>query len=342
MYERLGETVLKTGERMEIGVIMAPDAEWRDRIVPFLGHKSEPYASHIRLSNAGPLDDLETRYYIGHLRGEVISEVMIVGARGAGVLGHVFTRPEHRRKGAYQALMAAQMADMPRHGFQALSLGTGFDSAPYWIYHGFGFRGVGPGRGEMTWTAGEDAEAGLFRPGRTQARDAGWGDWGLFAWLGLLPPAPEEELPRSRVLRLRGRGLLEGPYVQLMLSREQTPGLTVRVLQSEHGAIVAWAILSPATLPDVRGGLHRTADPYWPSDAGTLDLHTHPAFAGELSSLLRDMPWPEAPVASLLTQPAGPKADALGAAGFQQAARLPGWLRADDGSRRDMAVWVRG
>src|SRR5712692_491079 len=235
MYERLGEATLKSGQRMEIGVITAPDAEWQDRIVPFLGHKGEPYASHIRRSHEGPLDELETRYYIGHLEGRVITEVMIAGAHGAGILGHVYTLPEERRKGAYQAVMAAQMADMPRRGFRALALGTGFDSPPYWIYHSFGFRGIAPGSGAMRWTADQDAEAELFRPGPVTARDARWDDWGFFAWLGLLPVLPDEELPRSRVTRMKSRSLMEGSFVQLLLSRERQPEMIVRVLQSEHG-----------------------------------------------------------------------------------------------------------
>src|SRR5947209_18028776 len=102
MYELLGETTLKNGEKMEIGVVTAPDPEWRERIVPFLGHKGEPYASHLRRSSEGPLDHLETLHYIGHQNGRIMTQVMIVGARGAGILGHVYTLPEERRKGAYQ------------------------------------------------------------------------------------------------------------------------------------------------------------------------------------------------------------------------------------------------
>src|SRR5436853_234138 len=82
-----------------------------------------------------------------------------------------------------------------------------------------------PGRGEMRWTAGEDAEAELFRPGRVVARDARWDDWGFVAWLGLLPVAADEELPRSRVMRLKSRGMMEGAYVRLLLTREQEPGM---------------------------------------------------------------------------------------------------------------------
>jgi hypothetical protein len=327
VYERLGEETLKTGERMEVGVITAPDAEWKDRIVPFLGHKQEPYASHIRRSHAGPLDDLETRYYIGHLAGRVISEVMIVGARGAGILGHVYTLPEQRRKGAYQAVMAAQMADMGRRGFRLLALGTGYDSAPYWIYHSHGFRGIGEGRGEMVWAAGPDSEAGLFRPASVRVRPLRWDDWGYFGWLGLLPLAGEEELPRSRALRLRARGIAEGPFVSLMLKTEETPGLIVRVLESELGATTAWAILSH--------------DPHWLPDAWSLDLHAHPAFAAELPRLLAALPWPDAPVAAAFTEPSGPKAAALESAGFTRAARLPDWFRAEDGSRRPVGLWIR-
>lgn len=341
MYERLGEATLKTGERMELGVITAPDAGWQDRIMPFLGHKQEPYASHIRRSHEGPLDALETRYYIGHLEGQVISEVMIVGARGAGILGHVYTLPEQRRKGAYQAVMAAQMGDMRRRGFRLLSLGTGFDSPPYWIYHSFGFRGIGEGRGEMVWAAHPEAEAELFRPGAVNARPVRWDDWGYFGWLGLLPLSADEELPRSRVLRLRGRGSAEGPFARLMLQTEAMPEFAVRVLHSEHGATVAWAILAPAATPGAGGGLGAAPDPHWLPDAWTLDLHVHPGFAPSLPELLADVPWPDAPVAAALTEPAGPKAAALETAGFTRAARLPDWFRGTDGSRRPVGLWTR-
>ncbi len=339
MYDRLGEATLKTGERMEIGVITAPDAAWRDRIVPFLGHKGPPYAAHIHRSNEGPLDSLETCYYVGHLDGEPISEVMIVGARGAGILGHVYTLPEQRRKGAYQAIMAAQMEDSRRRGYRLLSLGTGFGSPPYWIYHRFGFRCIGPGCGEMTWTAAAEAE--LFREGEVTPRDARWDDWGFVGWLGLLPAGAAEELPRSRVMRLKQRGLLEGTYVQLLLAREAMPDLTVRVLESEHGATVAWALLAPAALSEDHAGTRLAPAPHWPLEAWTLDLHAHPAFAAALPALLTDMPWPDVPVVVTLSQPAGPKAAALQSAGFTRAATLPRWSSAEDGARRDAALWLR-
>lgn len=341
MYERLGKATLRTGEPMELGVVIAPDVDWREQIVPFLGHKQEPYASHITRSFEGPLDALDTCYYIGHLEGRVISEVMIVGARGAGILGHVYTLPEQRRKGAYQAVMAAQMSDMNRKKIRLLSLGTGFDSPPYWIYHSFGFRGIGDGRGEMVWASDAEAEVELFQPGAVTARPVRWEDWGYFGWLGLLPYTSDEELPRSRVLRLRGRGIAEGPFARLMVQIEEIPDLAVHVLQSEHGATVAWAILAPAANGASRGGLGGAPDPYWLPDAWTLDLHAHPSFAACLPQLLEALTWPDAPVAAAFTEPAGPKAAALETAGFRHSASLKDWYHGPDGSRRTVGLWTR-
>src|SRR5690348_4939393 len=100
MYTELATETLKSGERITVGVVRGPDAEWAGRVVPFLGHKNPDYRAHITRALEGPLDGLQTRFYVGCLDGEIISQVMIVGDRGAGILGHVFTRPEQRRKGA--------------------------------------------------------------------------------------------------------------------------------------------------------------------------------------------------------------------------------------------------
>src|SRR5687767_8468625 len=114
MYTPLGEARLKTGERLTIGVVECPDAEWAGRVAPFLGHKRPETREHIGRALAGPLDGLRTFFYVGCVEGRLITEVMVVGARGVGILGHVFTLPEERRKGAYSALMGEQMRDMGR------------------------------------------------------------------------------------------------------------------------------------------------------------------------------------------------------------------------------------
>jgi hypothetical protein len=350
MYTRLGEAGLKTGERMEIGVVECPDPAWADRIVPLLGHKGEPWAHHIEAALHEPLDVLETRFYVGLVDGTAITNVMIVGARreahsggrpgkgsapegvaGVGILGHVYTRPEHRQKGAYSALMAVQMAHTQQLGYRILTLGTGFETPPYWIYHRFGFRSIDGTSGRMKWLAAPDAEADHFRPGTTTVRPMRWDDWAPLNLVAYQLTELDEELPRSWAFRLlKGHGSLEGSFVQLRLPlpyhqspqsleevrRQLAQGteLAALVLETAHGAAVGWAILQPDELA-LRDG--------W-----RLDLHVHPAFRAGAADLVAAVPWPEgAGAAAYTSAPDGYRAAALRAAGFRQVGELPGWLR---------------
>ncbi|MGH2367633.1 MAG: hypothetical protein ACRDI2_05490, partial [Chloroflexota bacterium] len=106
MYTHLGSVTLKTGEQMDLGVVQCPDPSWSPQVKRLLGHKGRDSLEHIEGALAGPLDALETRFYVGTIGGVAVTNVMIVGARGAGILGHVYTVPEHRQKGAYSHLMA--------------------------------------------------------------------------------------------------------------------------------------------------------------------------------------------------------------------------------------------
>src|SRR5207248_6496886 len=107
-----------------------------------LVHKGSGFEVHMRMALRGETDRLETRYYLGMLEGVPVANVMTVESDGVGILGHVFTRPEHRRKGICQAIMGRLMEDFRQRNGRVLLLGTGFESAPYWIYHSFGFRSL--------------------------------------------------------------------------------------------------------------------------------------------------------------------------------------------------------
>ena len=361
MYTRLGEAGLKTGERLEIGVVECPDPAWADRIVPLLGHKGEPWAHHIQAALHEPLDALETRFYVGLVDGTAITNVMIVGARreasrrgsrgsestrdGVGILGHVYTRPEHRQKGAYAALMAAQMAHTQQLGYRILTLGTGFETPPYWIYHRFGFRSIDGASGRMKWLAAPDTEARHFRPGTTTVRPMRWDDWAPLNLVAYQLTEPNEELPRSWAFRLlKGHGSLEGSFAQLRLPlpyhqspqsledvrRQLTQGteLAALVLETEYGAVVGWAVLQPDELA-LRDG--------W-----RLDIYVHPAFRAATADLMAAVPWPDgARVAAYTSAPDGYRAAALRAAGFRQVAELPDWLRRGQ-STVPLRVFARG
>jgi GNAT superfamily N-acetyltransferase len=328
MYTSLAREAIRSGETLEIGVVESPDAEWAPQIIPFLGHKGPPWREHIRRALEGRLDDLRTLFYVGCIDGRVVTQVMIVAARGTGILGHVYTLPEHRRKGAYTALMPHQMADMPRIGVRVLTLGTGYDSHPYWIYHANGFRSIAPGRGEMIWRSTPVAEAQLFAPGPATVRPARWDDWPWFNLLGMQPVAAKERLPRTAVMSLKGQGNLEGAFAPFQLERERDPRRQAVVLETGAGATVGFALLAP--------------DPRWFGDACAADAYTHPDFRTGAADLLRALEWPDAPCVAYRAPAGGGGDDAAAweAAGFRMAATLPRWFSFED-QRRDMELWVR-
>ena len=327
MYTALGQETLKSGEPMEVGVVLAPDPEWLPRIAPFLGHKTPDYGEHIRRSLEGPLDELETRFYVGCAGGRIVSQIMIVGGRRVGILGHVYTRPEDRRMGACSRIMRHQMEDCRREGFRALCLGTGFETPPYWIYHSFGFRSIASGSGRMKWLAGPDAEEDLFRPSPATVRDVRWDDWAFFDLLAFQPVSPGEELPRCLTLGARAQESVEGTFVSFQVRREREAQIQAKALVSSAGATAGWALLSP--------------DTRWFRDVWLLDVYAHPAFLGCLPDLLRSLEMPAAPVVAYGTTPEGARAAALAGAGFRRVADLPGWL-AHEGTRRHVSVWMRG
>jgi GNAT acetyltransferase-like protein len=325
MYTPLGTTTLKNGERMEIGVAAGPDPEWLPRIVPFLGHKPGDYRAHIRRALQEPLDDLRTRFYVGTVEDRIAGQIMVVGSRGVGIVAHVFTDPEDRRKGVCGHIMGHQMGNCRREGFRVLSLGTGFESPPYWIYHSFGFRSVAPGSGCMKWSVEPEAEAELFLHAPVRVRDLQWDDWGFLNLLALQPAAADEELPRCPAMGLKRQGSLEGPFVTFQVRREREPMIQARALVTEGGATVGWALLAP--------------DPHWFRDTWILDLHTHPNFTHRLADLLAALTLPDAPVAAYLTEPRGAKTAALSQAGFRPVTSLPAWINSED-RRLDLTIWL--
>ena len=101
-----------------------------ERIEALLGHKGEEWQWQ---NSRCARDDLgiDVYYYILHRDGVPFANMMTAECAGVGHFGHVWTRPEDRRKGAADQLMGLQMEDFRGRGGRALYLGTGFDSAAY-------------------------------------------------------------------------------------------------------------------------------------------------------------------------------------------------------------------
>ncbi len=324
MYDKLGEVLLKTEERMEVGVITAPDALHAEEMQQFLGHKPGNYKWHIERCVTEVLDALETRFYVGKLDGNVITNIMTVEYEGIGILGHVFTLPQQRRKGAAKGVMAYQMEDFRQRTGSALYLGTGYNSHPYYIYHSFGFESVYPESGFMKYQVNEDFEERYFAPAHAHPKPVEWHDWpkvtalsGIVGWDAL----------RSLAWNVYGPTNLEGGFLSFKhdLETEDTYA-DAKLLRSSGGAIVGWATLG--------------RDTRWRPVTAVLDLFFHPNFADAVPALLSAVAFPASKVQCYVDSGAEKKAAVLETAGFTCEGRFKDQFTSG-GQRYDVLVFAR-
>ena len=300
MYHKLGEAVLKTDEHMEIGVITAPDEPHAAEIKQFLGHKPGNYKWHIERCVTETLDALETRFYVGKVNGSIITNIMTVEYQGIGILGHVFTIPEQRRKGACKGVMAYQMEDFRRRKGYALYLGTGYNSHPYHIYHSFGFESVFPESGFMKYYVDADFEKQYFAPTPAQPKSVEWHDWPkVTALSGIV----NGEALRSLIWNVYGPTNMEGGFLSFKHDLETADVYDdAKLLITSDGAIVGWATVN--------------RDTRWRPASAVLDLFFHPNFADKVPTLLTSVAFPDAKVQCYVDSSAKKKAKVLEAAGF--------------------------
>ena len=324
MYKKLGNTVLKTGENMEIGVITAPDEHHAEEVKQFLGHKGGNWEWHIERCVTESLDELETRFYVGKLDGDIIINIMTVEHDGIGILGHVFTVPDQRRKGACKGTMAYQMEDFRNRNGRALYLGTGYDGHPYHIYHSFGFESVIPESGFMKYHVNTDFEERYFAPAPAEPKSIEWHDWpkltalsGIVGWDTL----------RSLKWGVYGPTNFEGGFLSFKHALETEDAYDdAKLLVTRSGAIVGWATVS--------------RDARWQPATAVLDLFFHPNFADAIPVLLSTLKYPELKVQCYVDSTAEKKAAVLEAAGFDCEGRFKNQF-AYNGQHYDVLVFGR-
>src|SRR5579871_2780291 len=325
MIERLEQEVLKSGEMLEVVVVTAPDDSLGPEVEALLAHKRDPYRQHIQAALRGETDALETRFYLGLLDGKPIGNIMTTEHQGIGIFGHVFTRPEHRRKGVCRAIMRHQMEHFRQRGGKVLLLGTGFESPAYWIYHSFGFRSLEDGF--MRYSTGpEDAfERDWFVSGPAQIVAPAWRHWPLAA---LLASRPGKEMLRSAAWHLLGIGNLEGTYCRFMQERQEEAGVGGAILESATGAVVGCATVTPSRIG--LGG--------WPG-VFVVDVFTHPNFEACAADLVSALTLPPGKLIAFVETQAEEKAAALRSCGFECEGTLRRFLRTET-ARQD--VWIYG
>lgn len=324
MYEILGETKLKSDETMEVGVVYAPDQPHAEEIMKFLGHKPQFFDWHIERCVVDALDELETRFYVGKVDGNIITNIMTVEHNGVGILGHVYTLPDQRRKGACKGTMAYQMEDFRQRNGRALYLGTGYNGHPYRIYHSFGFESVYPESGFMKYHVNGDFEETYFAPTTAHPKSVEWHDWpkltalsGIVGWDTL----------RSLLWNVYGPTNLEGGFLTFKHTLEESDVLDdAKFLATEAGAIVGWATVN--------------RDSKWRHNIALLDLFFHPNFADSVPTLLSSLKFPELKVQCYISDDAEKKAEVLENAGFSCEGRFKNHIEYRD-KKCDVLVFGR-
>ncbi len=321
MYQPFDTIGLPTGETAEIGVAQAPEPGDPRRIGELLAHKGEGWGWHIAEGLDHALDGLETRYYLASIDGLAVSNVMTVEHAGVGILGHVFTRPEHRRQGLCKAIFGQLMPDFAARGGLRLTLGTGFDSAPYWIYHSFGFRGVLPETGFMKYEGVPDFAERWYAAQPAQVVPLAWRHWPTLAQFFCDDFGEGLQLASAAAF---GPYNFEGPFLGLYRAVCDGAGPAVRVLEGANGAAVGVAMLRP--------------DERWKGAVTLLDVLTHPAYAAHLPDLIAALPPVDRKVQAYLPAAATARCAALAAAGFRAEGRFTAQLP----NGGDVVVYARG
>ncbi len=267
MYEQLSEVSLKSGEKVELGVVVGPDPDWVDRIaMELLGHKGEPW----RWGNRKVLLELlemEAYFYILHRNGIPFANVMTIEFEGKGILGHVFTKPADRRQGAASRIFEGLMDHFTDRGGKALVLGTGFDSPPYHIYRSFGFVGIEDKSGVMEYYSDSKLafDSTHFASGPTEVHRLTSSHYPVAPFLFA---GDYQGVVRSVPMSIIGRGSSEGPLLpflknELDRTQEDREPKTSVLLQTSSRAVVGLATWD--------------WDPIWPHTC-VVDVFCHPEF----------------------------------------------------------------
>ena len=344
MYTPIADKTLRTGETLEIGVVLAPDdhvpgdhapgddhapddhvpGDHAPFVRPILAHKSSNEQWHLDEVFAGRVKPLETRFYLGRLQDRSVCNIMVSEYDGIGILSHVYTMPEHRRKGIARLVMTEQMGDFKARSGRYLTLSTGFDTPPYYLYHGFGFRSVVPDSGHMKYMGNAAFEAEHLRVDKAQVFS---GDWKRWPSLNVLCAQAGPPYLRNVGLGHIGPRMFEGAYLGLMKQTQEEDDVEVRLVVTERGAVAGYATL----VPDIR----------WRGETLLLDLTVHSAFKAQLKPLLESFALPAGRKVLCHVEPDDDsKAAALQDAGFIHEATLRQQFKAV-GNVLDVEVYAR-
>lgn len=275
--------VLKTGENLECRVIDRRDTDLVPALRTLLAHKGDIWQLHLEEEFAGRIKDLETRFYVGLIGSDLVGNIMTVEFKGLGIMGHVYTPPEHRRKGICDVLMDFHMADFRERKGNALYLNTGFESAPFFIYQKHGYRPIPEAPGSMWWSPDSWSPDTLWDDlERLKIAEPAWRHW----------PSANVFMLQTRLPAVRnvtygkfGCANAEATFLHVLSDlRNPEKRVQARVLETRDGHMAGLATLAP--------------ERRWGSLGTTyvFDLCVHPDAEDVPEQLVEDFQWPAAHV----------------------------------------------
>lgn len=115
MLKTLDTVTLRSGEEMTVRLLVPPEPGYTDELAVFLRHKGDESGRSIRSRLEGKYaEDAEDRYFVGEIGGKMAGQLWYGFNRQQYPIanfGHVYTAPEHRKKGITDCLMKYFMED---------------------------------------------------------------------------------------------------------------------------------------------------------------------------------------------------------------------------------------
>jgi len=355
MYQKLQDETLKNGERVELGLLTGPDqSKLAGQVKALLGHKGKIWQWQIEQSLGQQFKDAQSRFYIALRNGQPLANVMTVEAFGIGIFGHVYARPEERRKGLSDRIIGTLVKDFRARAGKALYLGTGFDSPAYHLYARHGFKSVEPKSGCMTWFAQtqEAFEQEAFAQGATRREALSFEHWPTLPALSMMRHPARVRLATMDVL---GPVLTEGGALPVLmatsaeldgdrqpisegpasLGRQPAGGVSPRPPEERAQVAVSRTSDVPVAIACI------APEPIFSKQVDVLDLFCAPGFEGELQPLAEQLQLSAERTAVCYADSFWPaKQQVLRALHFVRASVLPKYFRAQ-GQAQDVELWIR-
>ncbi|MEM2915324.1 MAG: GNAT family N-acetyltransferase [Candidatus Bathyarchaeia archaeon] len=323
MHEIISSHKLRTGEEMSTLRVMAPDTEYKESILSLIGHKESFWLLPVSEAMDGKITGIRVFCYLALLGDQIVGNITTTETleNPIGIFQHVYTRPEHRRKGIASFLTQDVLNDFKSRRGRVLYLGTSYGSEAHRIYLKYGFHDIGDRTGRMRFLLEEGFDEKYFGGKETRVAAADWEHW---PGVNVLFSIEEGWYMRSIVFGSFGVSGFEGDYINLMLSLRKKRIKDAKVLTSEN-AIVGLAFLMP--------------DPRWKYDVSILDFFVHPHFISDTPKLINALEFGTGKIQSFAENKV--RARILEECGFSHEATLKDQLICPSQGSLDVLIYSR-